>query len=182
MNEVQEKFLAKNILLLEGPIEPPRMEYMKEALAKLYLKGAPDITLLISSAGGEVPVGLDIFDALSLYPGKKTAIVTVYARSMAAIVLQACDRRLATQHADIMIHHVSRRQVSLDVLRDRKKTLNLRAEMEKSQKKIYDILAKRTGKTIVEIREACKKEQDMSVDEAIAFGLIDSVNTEPLPK
>lgn len=182
LTEMQQGFLSRNIVVINGDISGEMVMYVKEALAVLYAtKKAPDLTILISSSGGNVEASLDIFDLLVQYPGKKTAIVTMYARSAAATILQAADERLMTKHAYVLIHHVSTRNISLDVLRDKKKVQKLRNDMEKSQDKIYKILSVRTKKTVQVITKKCKDEQDMTAAEAIAFGLADRITTSPLP-
>ncbi|MFA5652167.1 MAG: ATP-dependent Clp protease proteolytic subunit [Candidatus Paceibacterota bacterium] len=180
--KVSEKFLEKNILLIDGDINGAKFLYVKNAFANLYARGSPDITIVISSNGGDVLPGLDVFDILKLYPGKKTGLVLSGARSMAAVILQACDVRKACDHADIMIHHISRKEVTLDILRDSKRTDQMREEMEKSQAKLYDILANKTKKSIEDIRKECEKEKFMNPKEAIAFGLLDEIWEGPLPK
>jgi ATP-dependent Clp protease protease subunit len=182
MNDVPKGYLRKNILIIKDDINDESVEYVKEAFSMLYLKGSPNITILISSEGGSVDAGLDIVDILSLYPGKKTAIVIGCASSMAAVILQVCDERKATPHSSILIHHINRRRIGLDVLRDKKKTDALLKSMEKSQERLYKILAKKTGRNVKEIRVECEKNRHMTVDEAIAFGLLDGVYQGPLPK
>lgn len=182
MNDVQKGYLEKNILLLKGEVMGEMVKYVEEAIGTLYLKGSPDIIIMIWSGGGSVDAGLDIVDILSLYPGKKTAIVLGYARSMAAIILQVCDERKATTHSTILIHHINTRRVGLDVLRDQMKSESLLKDLEKDQEKLYKILTLKTEKSVQEIREECEKEKDMTVDEAIAFGLLDGVYQGPLPK
>lgn len=167
---------------MKGDINVSLIEYIEEAISLLYLKGSPDITILITSGGGSVDVSLDIIDILSLYPGKKTAIVLGQAASMAAVILQVCDVRKATTYAGILIHHINRRQVGLDTLRDQKKRDDLLNGMEKNQDKIYKILSERTKRSVQEIRVECEKERHMSVEEAKEFGLIDEVHQGPLPK
>ena len=181
MNDIQKSYLEKNIIVIKGDINGITVLYIEEALSMLYVKKSPDIFILISSAGGSVEAGLDIVDLLSLYPGKKTAIVTKEARSMAAVIIQVCDERRATPHSTIMIHHI-RRRITLDVLRDKKKRSAFLNEMEKTQEKIYKILAQKTKKQIKDISGECKKERNMTVNEAIEFGLIDMIQTASLPK
>lgn len=182
MNDTEKGFLEKNFILIKGEVNNDMFKYVKEAFAVLYLKGSPDITLLISSEGGSVDAGLDIIDVLSLYPGKKTAIVSGCAISMAAVILQVCDERKATSHSEILIHHINRRNIGLDVLRDTKKLQGLLESMEKTQEKLYKIVAEKTKKSIKEISEECEKNKGMTVDQAIAFGLLDEVFQGPLPK
>lgn len=148
--------------------------YVRESLKMLAADGSPEIVVNISSRGGDFGYGLDIYDMLRLYTGKKTGRVIAGAFSMGAIILQACDVRECTRHAQVLIHHV-KRPISLDVLRNKVKLHKVVKEMEEQQKSLYDILAQRTGKSVAIVRRTCAKDKKMSPSEALAFGLIDKI-------
>ena len=165
----------KRIIPITDEVGTKMLHCASEIIRRLLLSGAPDVNLYISSGGGDVTTGLDIFDLVSTYPGKTTGIVFSQAASMAAIILQACDLRLCTRHGQILIHHISRNRVSFDVLDDPHgaKMRLLRLDMRKRQKKINELLARRTQRPVDEVRKACKLDRFMDVDEAIKFGLVD---------
>ncbi|MBU4082650.1 ATP-dependent Clp protease proteolytic subunit [Patescibacteria group bacterium] len=175
LDETQLRLLEKGIVDLSGEVDGDMAQYVREAIIRLITKDSPEIKILITSSGGAVDIGLDIYDALHAYQGRKTGIVYGYARSMAAVILQACDERQCACHAHIMIHHIYHKNVSLDILRSAKKLKEIKSEMEESQNKIYRILSKRSGKNENEIREKCVKEQEMSSEKALEFGLIDKI-------
>ncbi|MEI6190813.1 MAG: ATP-dependent Clp protease proteolytic subunit [bacterium] len=170
-----------NILAIAGEINGERVVKVTEEVAKLKEKGFPPVIIWISSGGGIVEAGFDLYDLLRLYPGKKTGIVWKYARSAASFVLQACDERFATPHARIMIHHISRRDLNLDTLRSGLRVKKIVKEMEILQSLMYQIYSRRTNRTIAQIRKECTKEHDMFPEEARAFGLIDGIWDKPLP-
>ena len=96
---------------------------------------------------------------------------------MGTIVLQACDERVCLEHAVVLIHHVKNDQlISLDMLESRDKRAKLLKSMRADQKALYDILAKRTGKSVAEIRRVCRKDVDMIAEDALKFGLIDRID------
>lgn len=175
IDDVRMKLLEKDIIEISGDIDSDMVRYIREAISRLIGKGSPPITVLITSPGGDVDIGLDIFDALRYYSGEKTAVVHGYANSMAAVILQVCNKRIAMRHAHILVHHISKTQIKLDVLRDKAKTAEVRNDLEKSQKRIYEILVKRTGKTLAEVKKACSRNESMTAEEAKAFGLIDKI-------
>ena len=177
----EEGFLKKNIITIIGDICASKLNYIENAIAQLYLKGCPDIYVLISSPGGNVQDGLIIYDLLSLYPGKKTAIVYDRANSTASVILQACDERFATLHSKVLIHNL-RCHIKLDVLRDEKKLKDEIQEAEKLQFRITEIYVKKTKKSVEEVCEQLAKDKRMTVEEAIAFGLLDGIWDKPLPK
>ena len=74
-----------------------------------------------------------------------------------------------------MIHHIYRGEVSLDVLRSKKRTQEVLESMEVSQGQIYEILCKRTEKTQATIKKVCTENRDMTAQEALKFRLIDKI-------
>jgi len=116
-----------------------------------------------------------MYDLIRLYPGETTGMVYGRAASMAAIVLQACKKRHAARHAEILIHHVSRQSVSLDTLKDKEKLDKLVADLEARQKRLYQILCEKTKKSEGEIAAECAKDAFMPAEVAKDFGLLDEV-------
>lgn len=175
LSPVQTGLLGINRIDLYGEVEKDLAQYVRDALMILSTKGSPDIDVIISSNGGNVDYGLDIYDMLKFYEGEKCATVVGYARSMGAIVLQACTRRFVVPHARILIHHINRKSISLDQLRNQEKLQEVLKEMELNQAKLYKILASRTGKSLETIKKVCEEDRDMSAEEAKEFGLVDEV-------
>ncbi|HPN54405.1 MAG TPA: ATP-dependent Clp protease proteolytic subunit [Candidatus Moranbacteria bacterium] len=175
LNDVNAGLLKKRIIEISGDTEENMENYVHECLRTLKSEGNPDVTIEIKSNGGRVDIGLNIFDMLRLYSGKKTGKVVGFARSMAAVILQACDKRLCAKHAKIMIHHISRGSVSLDVMRDKKKMKETLAATEESQDFIYDVLCKSTKHDKSTIKKVCAEDRDMTAKEALRFGLIDKI-------
>jgi ATP-dependent Clp protease protease subunit len=167
--------LAKNIILLEGKVCGDMVMSVYKSLVILEARGSPAVEIRIFTDGGSVRAGLDIYDALRRYAGKKTGVVYAYARSMGAIILQACEERVCLEHASVLIHHVNTQEISLDVIEDPKRLVKLRESMWVNQKALYEILVNRTGKSEKEIRDTCKKDQDMNAEDALKFGLIDRI-------
>lgn len=175
LNEVQIALLKKRIIDLKGDVNDEMAYYVREALFRLKTENDPDIEVQISSNGGDVAVGLCIYDMLKNYPGQKTGIVNGFARSMGAIILQACNVRCCMRHSSVLIHHVSINRISLDELRSKKKLKKRKKDMEKDQDSLYKILMKKTGKSKEEIMAACRKDLGMTSKEAKEFGLIDKI-------
>jgi ATP-dependent Clp protease protease subunit len=173
--------LAQNIILLDDEIVGKMVNYTYECLEDLMGRAAPDVEVRIFTNGGSVRAGLDIYDALRRYPGKKTGVVYAYAHSMGAIILQACDDRVCLPHARVLIHSVNTQSVSLDVLEDPKRLKELRKSMQIDQQSLYAILVERTGKSKDEIVNVCKRDAEMKAEEALAFGLIDRIESFSKP-
>lgn len=172
--------ISKRILPIVGSIDEKLFANVADLIGEYLISGAPDLVVLITSTGGDVNIGLDIYDLVNTYPGKTTGVVLRQANSMAAIILQACTERIASKHSDILIHHIARRSVSLDIFNDESgaKLEELKKDMRRKQDYLYDILVKRTKKELKEITETCAKDRPMPYEEAQKFGLVDRALTK----
>lgn len=180
LSNLQTKLLDSRILDINGSVDGKMVLYVREALTILATMGSPPIEVRICSSGGGADAGLDIYDLLRLYKGKKTGIVFCYARSMAAIILQACDQRHCARHAVVLIHHVNVSEgnvkyLNLDFLNSKKKINELIKDMKRWQLRLYRILEECSGKPRKLIRQICSKDEDMSAEEARRLGLIDKI-------
>lgn len=164
--------LEKNQLLFVGEVDRKMFEYAQEAILLLVAKGSPDVEISINSGGGSVDYGLDIYDLLRLYKGRKTITVHSIAASMGAIIIQACEVRKIARHSKVLIHYVSTRNISLSQLKDPNKLEEIIKDLEASQNRLEAILMKRTGQTLELIQNECKKDRRMTAEEALAFGLV----------
>lgn len=167
--------LERNIIYLEGEVCGSMVDQVHFSIMELDARGSPDIEIRIYTGGGDVRAGLAVYDFLRRYAGKKTGIVYGYARSMGAVILQACDKRLCLPHSTVLIHHVSTQSVSLDELEDPERLDRLRRSMQEDQETLYEILVARTGKSKKKVRTTCKRDKDMTAKEALEFGLIDEI-------
>jgi ATP-dependent Clp protease protease subunit len=129
-----------------------------------------------------VDAGLNMYDGLVAYPGDVMGTVVGFARSMGAIILQACTRRFCLPHSKILIHHISQRSVTLDTMRSAKKMNETFQRSEASQNRLYRILAARTGKKLTTITRVCARDENMNAEEALAFGLIDEITPLQRPE
>jgi len=175
LDEIHRGLLEQNIIEIGGEIDGDMTLYVREAVLRLTAKGSPAIKIMITSGGGSVSCGLDMYDVLAYYSGEKTGVVQGFAKSMAAILLQVCQKRKSMRHSSLLIHHVSTTQVSLDSMRNKTTMVKIKKNAESDQARLYKILSDRTKHTVSEIRQACAKNQSMNAEEALAFGLIDEI-------
>lgn len=174
--ETAEKLLENNTLLIDGRIDASTADYIFQSMLYLETIGSPDIKIYISSPGGEGDNGLTVYDMIRVYKGKKTAIVVGAASSMAAIILQAADVRKALRYSTILIHYIHfNERLSFDEEKNGIKIRRALAILEKSQKKIYNIISKKTKRSKKEIARQFRKDQSMTAKEALNFGLIDEI-------
>ena len=141
----------------------------------LYLESQdPDkeIQLYINSPGGSVTAGMAIYDTMQYIKCDVSTICVGMAASMGAFLLSsgAKGKRIALPNAEIMIHQPSagtQGQVT-DM------AIHLK-RLETIKKKINEIMAGNTGKSVEQITADCERDNFMSAEEAKEYGLIDKV-------
>lgn len=131
-----------------------------------------DIQFYINSPGGSITDGMAIYDTMQYIKCDVSTICVGMAASMGAFLLSSGTKgkRLALPNAEIMIHQPSagtQGQVT-DM------AIHLK-RFEFIKKRMNSIMAQNTGKTIEEITAACERDNFMTADEAVEFGLIDKV-------
>ena len=131
-----------------------------------------DIHLYINSPGGSVSAGLAIYDTMQYIKCDIETICIGMAASMGAFLLSggAKGKRLALPNAEIMIHQPS------GGARGQETEIRIVAEnILKTRNKLNEILAANTGKSVEEISRDTERDNYMTAQEAVAYGLIDSV-------
>lgn len=141
----------------------------------LYLEAQDpdrDIQFYINSPGGSVTAGMAIYDTMKYIKCDVATICVGMAASMGAFLLSAGTKgkRMALPNAEIMIHQPSagtQGQIT-DMAIHMKRLQTIKERMNR-------IMAENTGKTVEEITEACERDNFMTAQEAVTFGLIDRV-------
>ena len=131
-----------------------------------------DIHFYINSAGGSVSAGFAIYDTMQYIKCDVSTICIGMAASMGAFLLSggAKGKRLALPNAEIMIHQPS------GGARGQETEIRIVAEnILKTRNKLNEILAANTGKSVEEISRDTERDNYMTAQEAVAYGLIDSV-------
>ena len=131
-----------------------------------------DINLYINSPGGSVTSGMAIYDTMQYIKCDIETICIGMAASMGAFLLSggAKGKRLALPNAEIMIHQPS------GGARGQETEIRIVAEnILKTRNKLNEILAANTGKSVEEISRDTERDNYMTAQEAVAYGLIDSV-------
>ena len=141
----------------------------------LYLEAQDpdkDIQFYINSPGGSVTAGMAIYDTMQYIKCDVATITIGMAASMGAFLLSAGTKgkRMALPNAEIMIHQPSagtQGQIT-DMAIHLKRLQVIKERMNK-------IMADNTGRSIEEVTAACERDNFMSAEEALEFGLIDKV-------
>ena len=134
-----------------------------------------DIHLYINSPGGSVSAGLAIYDTMRYIKCDVSTICLGMAASMGAFLLScgAKGKRYALPNAEIMIHQ------PLGGAQGQATEIQIAAEhILKTKKKLNQILADNSGKTLEEVEKDTDRDNWLSADEAKEYGLIDEVIKE----
>ena len=131
-----------------------------------------DIQFYINSPGGSVTAGMAIYDTMQYIKCDVSTICVGMAASMGAFLLSAGTKgkRMALPNAEIMIHQPSagtQGQIT-DMAIHMKRLQTIKERMNR-------ILSENTGKPLDEVVAACERDNFMSAEEALAFGLIDQI-------
>ncbi len=136
-----------------------------------------DIYLYLNSPGGNVSSGMAIYDTMQFLRSPVNTICMGMAASMGSFLLAAgrAGRRSALPHARIMIHQPSggTQGTAADIEIQAKEILYLRAQMN-------GLYAKHTGRPLEQIERDMERDFFMSAEEAVKYGIIDSVITQPI--
>jgi ATP-dependent Clp protease, protease subunit len=137
---------------------------------ELQAAGGAPVELVISSPGGFVSDGLEMFNLIRNYPGETTAVLSGYAMSMASYIPLAANRIVAEDNAVYMIHNVRG-----GVFGDHNDILNYGATTKGLSKLIAKAYQKRTGKDMAEIEKMMDAETYLFGSDMVDHGFVDSI-------
>lgn len=167
-----------NEILMYGPIGPDFWEPEHAITAKSVMDQLAqidgDVTVRISSGGGDVYEGIDIMNALKGHDGEVTVIVESLAASAASfIAVGGADRVLMRKSSEMMIHRAwTFADGNAD---DVRKTLE---DLERQDNKLAAIYAGKAGGEVQDWLDAMSAETWYTAEEAVAAGLADGIVAE----
>ena len=141
----------------------------------LYLEAQDpekDICLYINSPGGSVSAGLAIFDTMNYIKCDVSTICVGMAASMGAFLLAAGakEKRIALPHSEIMIHQ------PLGGMRGQASDIKIHSDhILRTRDTLNRILAERSGQSLEKIQQDTDRDNFLSAQEALEYGLIDKV-------
>ena len=134
-----------------------------------------DIQLYINSPGGSVTAGFAIYDTMKYIQCDVATICVGLAASFGAFLLAGGTqgKRMALPNAEIMIHQPA---IHGNGIQGPASDIKIMSDyMQKSKQKLNRILSENTGRTMEEIEKDTDRDYFMSAEEALKYGLIDSV-------
>ena len=171
--DIFSRLLNDRIIMLSEEVNSTTASLIVAQL--LYLEAQDpdkDIQFYINSPGGSVTDGMAIYDTMQYIKCDVSTICVGMAASMGAFLLSSGTKgkRLALPNAEIMIHQPS--AGTQGQITDM--AIHLK-RLEVIKKRLNAILADNTGRSVEEITAACERDNFMTAEEAVAYGLIDKV-------
>ena len=171
--DIYSRLLKERIVFLVGPVNDNVASLVTAQLLFLESENPnKEINFYINSPGGLVTSGLGIYDTMQYIRSPITTLCIGQASSMGSFLLAAGEKghRLSLPNSRIMVHQPSAgfQGQATDIEIHAKEIISLK-------KRLNEIYAKHTGRSIEEIKDALERDKFMTPDEAKDFGLIDKV-------
>ena len=171
--DIYSRLLKDRLIFIVGPVEDQMANLIVAQL--LYLESEnpnKDIHLYINSPGGVISAGLSIYDTMQFISCDVSTICTGQAASMAALLLTggANGKRFALPHTRVMVHQPSAgfQGQATDIRIHTEEVLEMK-------RRLNAIMALHTGQDIEQIEKDLERDNFMSAEAAVEYGLIDTV-------
>ena len=171
--DIYSRLLKDRVIFLVGPIEDHMANLVVAQLLFLESENSnKDIHLYINSPGGVVNAGLAIYDTIQFVKPDVSTVCIGQAASMGALVLAggANGKRHALPHARIMIHQ------PMGGFQGQASDIDIQArEILRLRERLNKIMVQHTGKSLKTIARDTDRDYFMESEEAMKYGIIDSV-------
>jgi ATP-dependent Clp protease protease subunit len=174
--DIYSRLLKERVIFLVGPVE----DYMANLVVAqlLFLESEnpdKDIHLYINSPGGSVSAGLAIYDTMQFIRPHVSTLCIGQAASMGALLLAGGEsgKRFCLPHSRMMIHQ------PLGGFQGQASDIAIHAkEILLVRERLNNILVKHTGQSLETIERDTERDNFMSGNESVEYGLIDGVLSE----
>ena len=171
--DIYSRLLKERVIFLIGPVNDMTANLVVAQLLFLEAENPDkDISLYINSPGGSVTAGMSIYDTMQFVKPDISTLCIGQAASMGAFLLAAGakGKRLSLPNSRVMIHQPSGgfSGQSTDIQIQAKEIMYLR-------EKLNAILANHTGRSAEEIDRDTERDNFMSAEESVKYGMIDKV-------
>lgn len=174
--DIYSRLLKDRIIVLSDEVNDATASVIVAQL--LFLESEDpdkDIYFYINSPGGSVTAGMAIYDTMNYIKCDVSTICIGLAASMGAFLLSsgAKGKRISLPNSEIMIHQ------PLGGAKGQATDVEIHAKwLLKTKEKLNNILAKNTGQSLKQIVKDTERDNFMSAQEALDYGLIDKIITE----
>jgi ATP-dependent Clp protease protease subunit len=171
--DIYSRLLRDRVVFLVGPVNDQTANLVVAQMLFLESENPDkDISLYINSPGGSVYAGLAIYDTMQFIKPDVSTICVGMAASMGAFLLAsgAKGKRYTLPNSRIMIHQPS------GGAQGQASDIEIHAqEILKTRERLNRILADRTGQAIEKIARDTDRDNFMSADDAVSYGLVDKI-------
>jgi ATP-dependent Clp protease protease subunit len=171
--DIYSRLLKDRVIFITGPVEDHMANLIVAQLLFCESENPDkDISLYINSPGGSVTAGLSIYDTMQFIKPDVSTMCIGQAASMGALLLAggAAGKRFALPHSRMMIHQPS------GGASGQASDIEIQAnEIIKIRKRLNEIMAHHTGQDIEVIARDTERDNFMSADEGVRYGLVDKV-------
>lgn len=171
--DIYSRLLNDRIIVLSDEVNDQTASLVVAQL--LYLESqdsTKDISLYINSPGGSVTAGMAIYDTMNYIKCDVSTICMGLAASMSAVLLSsgAKGKRYALPNAEIMIHQ------PLSQAKGQATDILIRADLiKRTRENLNKILSNNTGKSMDTIQIDTERDNFMTAQQAVDYGLIDKI-------
>ncbi len=173
--DIYSRLLKDRIIFIGGEITEDMASAVVAQLLFLEAEDPDkDICMYINSPGGSVSAGLAIYDTMKYIKPEISTIAIGLAASMGAFLLQAGTKgkRYSLPNAEIMIHQ------PLGGAQGQAEDIRIQADhIIKIREKLNAIISENTGRSVEEVAKDTDRDNFMTPEEAVSYGLIDEVIT-----
>ncbi|MEG0378601.1 MAG: ATP-dependent Clp endopeptidase proteolytic subunit ClpP [Eubacterium sp.] len=173
--DIYSRLLQERIIFLDGEINDHVSSLVVAQLIFLEAENPDrDIQIYINSPGGSITAGFAIYDTMNFVKCDVSTLCVGMAASMGAFLLAAGEKgkRFALPNSEVMIHQplggAQGQSVDVEIYAKR---------LIKTREKLNQILSEKTGQDIEVIAHDTDRDNFMSAEEALAYGLIDGIMT-----
>jgi len=172
--DIYSRLLKERIVFLVGPVNDDSANLVVAQLLFLESENPDkDIYLYINSPGGSITAGMSIYDTMNFIQPDVSTLCIGQAASMGAFLLSAGakGKRFTLANSRVMIH-----QPLIGGLSGQATDIEIHArELLKTKALMNALLAKHTGQPVDKVEHDTERDNFMSAEEALAYGLIDKV-------
>lgn len=174
--DIYSRLLKDRIIILGSGIDDRVANSIVSQLLFLEKESATkDITMYIQSPGGHVTAGLAIYDTMQLIKPDVVTVCMGMAASMGAVILcgGAKGKRFVLPHSEVMIHQ------PLGGTEGQASDIHIHAQhILKTRDVLNGIIAKHSGQKIEKVQADTDRDNFMSAEEAVEYGLVDKIITK----
>ena len=171
--DIYSRLLKERVVFLVGPVEDYNANLVVAQLLFLESENPDkDISLYINSPGGSVTAGLSIYDTMQFIKPDVSTLCIGQAASMGAVLLAggASGKRFVLPHSRCMIHQplggFQGQATDFDI--HAREILNIRDRLN-------ELLASHTGQHIDQVKQDTERDNFMTAEQAVSYGLVDQV-------